>query len=228
MSKIMVILFHPDQEACEFAARAVRHEGNITVQQGTLEELAGTHIDRHSYLITAGNGFGLMDGGIDKAVEDTWPGFESGVRGAIARLYGAEMPVGTALCILHAPPRAENCPLLIYAPTMQVPMPIVGTDHVYLAARAALHSVSRCEAKKKGAASVFMPLLGTGTGRMPLDMALHQIIRGIHDGLKAYTADDLTWVHAMDMHARWHEMCGISEYPPQEVQDDGQEEKGRE
>lgn len=44
MSKIMIIFFHPDQKACEFAAQAVRHYGNMFVQQGTLEKMASARI----------------------------------------------------------------------------------------------------------------------------------------------------------------------------------------
>lgn len=161
-----------------------------------------------------------MDGGIDKAVAGLYPGIEDAVRQRIAEQYGPEMPIGTAVMV-----RLSGALGIVYAPTMQVPMPITGTDNVYQAARAAIVEVRKAERENGSGVTVYMPLMGTGAGNMPLDAAMHQMLRGIRDGARKYEADDLTWEHAMDMHARWHEMCGIPEYPPQAPHTGGEEDR---
>ena len=68
-----------------------------------------------------------------------------------------------------------------------------------------------------------MPLMGTGAGGMTVDSALYQMLYGIRDGLREWKQGDMTWMHAYDMHTRWHNMCGIPEDHPT---DEPQQEKG--
>ncbi|MGN0773565.1 MAG: macro domain-containing protein [Candidatus Ventricola sp.] len=161
------------------------------------------------FIVTAGNSFGLMDGGLDKAVADEFPGIELCVRDRISRVYGAQMPVGTAENFFWEKGKVRN---IIYAPTMQVPMDINGTDNVYLATMAAVHTaVNRTGRVNR---TIWMPMMGTGTGRMPLDAAMRQMARGVKDGLWKWKAEDMTWSHAQEMHERWHEMTGIPDMIP--------------
>ena len=101
-------------------------------------------------------------------------------------------------------------------------MEIVGTDYVYQAARAAVLTVKN-ELSMTADAAVFMPLMGTGAGGMTVDSALYQMLYGIRDGLREWKQGDMTWMHAYDMHTRWHNMCGIPEDHPR---DEPQQEKG--
>lgn len=206
--KLKIVFFHPDEKACEFVKNFVRHFDSMSAFCGDLKAVMNKA--RYTdYIVTAGNSFGLMDGGIDKAVAEEFPRIEDRVRQRIASVYGAQMPVGTAENFVNTEKKA---PTVIYAPTMQIPMPITGTDNVYLATMAAVHGVANRNTQHNR--TIWMPLMGTGAGRMPVDAAMHQMVRGIRDGLKVWNAADMTWVHAHDMHARWHEMTGIPEYAP--------------
>lgn len=49
------------------------------------------------------------------------------------------------------------------------------------------------------------------------------MLYGIRDGLREWKKSDMTWMHAYDMHTRWHNMCGIPEDHPR---DEPQQEKG--
>lgn len=222
----VIVFYHPNKEATDYVGTFIRHIENMTVRTGTLEEIVAAHKNGIAFYATAGNSFGLMDGGIDAAFSKQWPCIEKLVRESIAEEYGPEMPIGTALII-----RSQlGCPNVVYAPTMQIPQDIRGTDNVYQAARAIMYALKKRYTEFVREAwnnpemngmniVLYMPLLGTGAGRMTLDLAMHQMVRGIRDGYKTWTADDLNWMHAFDMHTRWHEMTGIQETePPQQME----------
>ena len=82
-------------------------------------------------VVSAGNSFGLMDGGIDLAlVQFFGPPLEIAVQKMIGRDYLGEQPVGTCAIV---PTGNTRHPFVAHAPTMRVPMTISRTDHVYLA-----------------------------------------------------------------------------------------------
>ncbi len=86
-------------------------------------------------LITAGNSFGDMGGGVDKAIDDSFNGeAQRLVQQNITDNFFGELPVGTALTVYPNKKR----PALIYAPTMRIPGQIPNTINPYLALRAAL------------------------------------------------------------------------------------------
>ena len=121
-----IIFFHPNQDVCEFISNAVKREKTMQTACGKLEDLAQQgKVTGRDVVVTSGNSFGLMDGGVDLAVAQTWPGIEGRIQTRIAQLYGPEMPIGTALRA-----KVANSPNVIYVPTMQIPMEIVGTDYV--------------------------------------------------------------------------------------------------
>lgn len=118
---------------------------------------------------TAGNSFGDMGGGVDKAIDDYFSGHaQTAVQAAIQRDYYGELPVGMAVVIQSLPKK----PALIYAPTMRVPGNIHGTINVYLAMRAILVA-----ALKTGIKSLACPTLGTGVGGIMPDDAADQMFQ---------------------------------------------------
>ena len=85
--------------------------------------------------ITAGNSFGDMGGGVDKAIDDSFHGeAQKLVQKNITDCFFGELPVGTALTVY---PNKKQ-PAVIYAPTMRIPGQIPNTINPYLALRAAL------------------------------------------------------------------------------------------
>lgn len=109
-----IIFFHPNQDVCEFISNAVKREKTMQAVCGKLEDLAQHgKVTGRDVVVTSGNSFGLMDGGVDLAVAQTWPGIEERIQTRIAQLYGPEMPIGTALRA-----KVANSPNVIYAPTM--------------------------------------------------------------------------------------------------------------
>jgi O-acetyl-ADP-ribose deacetylase (regulator of RNase III) len=112
----------------------------------------------------AGNSFGDMGGGVDRAIDGFFSGLaQRAVQDAIRREFFNELPVGSAVVVRPSPKK----PILIYAPTMRVPGNVGKTINAYLAMRAILIA-----AIKEGIGSLACPTLGTGVGGlMPGDAA---------------------------------------------------------
>lgn len=132
------------------------HKGDITKQ-------------RTDAWATAGNSFGDMGGGVDKAIDDFYSGHaQEVVQDEIRRSFFNELPVGTAVVVRPLPRK----PALIYAPTMRVPGSIRGSINAYLAMRAILIS-----ATKEGLRTLACPLLGTGIGGLTPDDSADQMFQ---------------------------------------------------
>lgn len=197
---MQTILFHPDAAACEALERMTQRLDDVTVLCASCEELFESGLMAEGAVVSPGNGFGIMDGGFDGALRALYgERLEARVKRRIVEDYGPELPVGVAVAA-----RSEHDQLVIYAPTMQIPMRIVGTDNVYRAARAAANKAVRI-----GVDVLYMPLLGTGTGGMALEDAAVQILAGVHDGAQPIAPEDMTWAHADRLHMQWHRFCGV-------------------
>jgi O-acetyl-ADP-ribose deacetylase (regulator of RNase III) len=111
---------------------------NVSYHHGKFEEL-----EKYDCLINAGNGFGMMDGGVDYAISDHfgWD-LQERVQGYIRDSYYGEQPVGTSF-LISTNPGEEILPLLAHTPTMRAPAIIRNTDNVYQAFRAALIAITK-------------------------------------------------------------------------------------
>lgn len=197
---MQTILFHPDAAACEALERMTRRLDDVTVLCASCEELFDSGLMADGAVVSPGNGFGIMDGGLDGVLRALCGDLlEARIKRQIVDRYGPELPVGAAVAA-----RSEHGQLVIYAPTMQIPMRIVGTDNVYRAARAAANKAVRI-----GVDVLYMPLLGTDTGGMALEEAAVQILAGVHDGVQPIAPEDLCWAHADRLHMQWHRFCGV-------------------
>jgi len=115
----------------------------------------------------AGNSFGDMGGGVDRAIDSFFSGrAQASVQDAIRKEFFNELPVGSAVVVRPLPQK----PLLIYAPTMRLPGSIQGTINPYLAMRAILIA-----ATKEHITSLACPTLGTGVGGITPDDAADQM-----------------------------------------------------
>lgn len=127
-------------------------------------------------MVSAANGFGLMDGGVDAAITAFFgTQLQRRVQKYIIQEYLGEQPVGTAFVIETG---NSKHPWLVHAPTMRVPLIIDGTDAVYNATRAALlaifqHNKSAGEDRK--ITSVVFPAMGAGCGQVPPDSVARQM-----------------------------------------------------
>ncbi|EOM9751242.1 macro domain-containing protein [Salmonella enterica] len=127
-------------------------------------------------MVSAANGFGLMDGGVDAAITAFFgTQLQRRVQKYIIQEYLGEQPVGTAFVIETG---NSQHPWLVHAPTMRVPLIIDGTDAVYNATRAVLLAIfqhNKSARKDQEITSVVFPAMGAGCGQVPPDSVARQM-----------------------------------------------------
>jgi O-acetyl-ADP-ribose deacetylase (regulator of RNase III) len=133
-------------------------------------------------LVSPGNAFGLMDGGVDLAIARFFgPALVDRVQQEILNRFKGEQPVGTSFVVRARDPDVVSSKgnWLAHTPTMRVPLPIAGTDAVYRAMSALLLAVERhnTDVVDPGdrITTVACPGLGTGYGRVSPDQAAAQM-----------------------------------------------------
>jgi len=119
-------------------------------------------------MITAGNSFGLMDGGIDGSTNYFFNMIEKRVQDKILKEWRGELPVGASL--IFETPENKNFKFLCYTPTMRVPSNVAKTQNTYYSMRGAL-----IECEKYDIKTITVPLLCRGVGCMHPEKILHQI-----------------------------------------------------
>jgi O-acetyl-ADP-ribose deacetylase (regulator of RNase III) len=194
-----LLLVDPDRAVCD----AFRKHFFPWVWQTVPPTPTGPLVDiRNGYLAdqgadafaTAGNSFGLMDGGVDLAVARYDIHVEARVQKAIRRHYRGEIPVGQCLVVPFS--LGLNYRHLLYAPTMRVPTSIAMTDAVYRATWATFLATQDHRIN-----DLAMPAFGTLTGRVSPDEAARQMAlawRNFHDNRYAYVPP--TWAAAEVRH----------------------------
>jgi len=136
-----------------------------------------------SAIVTAGNSFGFMDGGIDLAMARMFPEVEMDVQRTIKSEYYGELPIGQAFAVHTG---NNNQPHLIYAPTMRTGM-VLHQWEPYLAMRASV-----IVAKKEGFGSIVVCGLGTGTGQVSPHIHAVQMRMAIDHIEKGYFPKNFT------------------------------------
>lgn len=180
---------------------------NVDVHVGSIEDVlprlaAGA-------FITAGNSFGIMDGGIDLAVRRLFPDVQAGVLQAVHE-RGGFVPVGDSVVV---PTQRHWCPYLIYTPTMMVPELVHGYN-----AFLAFHN-GLVRAQWLGLESVAASGFATATGgftpeacakqmRVAIDFLMMPPLPGDdNDGARyGHTFDKTRWMAASERYAKLQEV----------------------
>ncbi|BDD79786.1 hypothetical protein [Burkholderia phage FLC9] len=171
-----------------------------------LSSVPNKHFD---VIFTPGNSFGFMDGGFDLAVRDRFPEVEGKIQQTIKQFYYGALAIGQAFATY------TDTKTVVYAPTMRVPEPIVGTDNVYWAFRAALMATRATIETKQirnewGAACtlddvrVLSSAFGTSAGQVSVVSAAHAMRLAYEHVMR--TPEQIeqahTWRGAYDDHAK--------------------------
>lgn len=194
------VIYHPDQQTLD--ATGLGAQDKISLLCASYEQLVQSlPMEKRCGLVAAGNSFGIMDGGLDLAMARVHgPTLPQRIRQRIAAEYHGELPVGCAITAEVAGA------VIIYAPTMQVPMLLGGTANVYYAMAAAIR-----EGEAADCSVLYVPLLGAGAGGLHPYDAAHQMYMAIRHSREAVTEKGITWDFAAARHAAWHQMTGIPE-----------------
>ena len=172
---IKITLVDPKEHLINEWKKRFRGYRNISYHYGKFQE-----IEKYDCLINAGNGFGMLDGGVDAAISEYYgQDLQRRVQEYIRIMYHGEQPVGTSFIIPISPliPPDITVPLLAHTPTMRAPTIIRGTENVYLAFRAALLAIekSNCQDRYKRIRSVVCVGLGTSCGGMEVEECARQM-----------------------------------------------------
>ena len=150
----MLTLFDINKDLCDAWVAQFHDCLEVKILHTSLEDLPS-----HQYLVTAGNSYAIMDGGIDRAVRDML-GVEvqDAVQWCSVITYGGFIPIGAHIAVNT---NNEKFPCLIYVPTMSVPMKIDSTN-IYYAMTGFLGSYLRTQE------SIACCGLRTLTGQIPV------------------------------------------------------------
>ena len=153
-NRLQVPLCDLSEPVCEALSASFRQHANVRVVCGNILSQSA------DALVTAGNSFGDMGGGIDRAIDLACNGqAQPAVQRSIRENYLGELPVGVAMLVPVGKLR------LIVAPTMRIPGTISGTINAYLAFRASLVLVATNNANGgETIRSILVPGLGCGVG----------------------------------------------------------------
>lgn len=164
-----LVLVDPNGSLCDAFRKRFNDFPRASVQQGYFQEL-----DSFDCMVSAANSFGLMGGGVDRAIIEFFGDeLESRIRSHIVEEFRGEQPVGTSFIIETG--HSEH-PFVAHTPTMRVAQPIAGTDNVYRAMQAMLLAVwNHNRTKDRHIEVVACPGLGTATGRLPHARAAKQM-----------------------------------------------------
>lgn len=112
-----LILFDIDRKLCGAWEEEFKDYKNIEIINCLFEDL-----DNIDYMVTAGNSYGWMTGGIDLAVRDYFGiSFQDYLQKYIILKFNGELPVGELISIKSGKKNIKN---IVYAPTMRMPQKI--------------------------------------------------------------------------------------------------------
>jgi len=188
-----LLLTDPNAALCDAWAVAFADYPEVGIVHGRFEQ-----IPAFDCMVSAANSFGLMDGGVDLAITNFFgSALQARVQQVILARYNGEQPVGTSFIVETGHPAH---PFLAHTPTMRVPMPIAGTDQVYLAMKAMLQVVQDFNAAGERIQTVVCPGLGTATGRVPAAEAARQMALAYH--YYQHPPQAINWPAAVARHRR--------------------------
>lgn len=153
-----LVLFDINKELCDAWKKYFNNCDDVEIKNCSFEELTDIN-----YMVTAGNSYGWMTGGIDLAVRNYF-GIElqDRIQECIIYHYNGMLPIGD---FIIADTNRKNIKNIIYAPTMRIPSRIYPIDVYYV-----FYNILECFIYEKAGSDDTLTLaccgLGTLTGRI--------------------------------------------------------------
>lgn len=156
-------LFDINKDLCEDWEKYFFGYKNVNIVNTTLDKL-----ESHDILVTAGNSYGIMTGGIDYYVNKLCKfKAQTLVQTAIDNYWGL-LPVGKFVTVDIDKLTKGQFKILVYAPTMETPKKIPA-DNVFKT----LYPI--IETYRETNLTLACPGLGSATGGIPLDVVAKQM-----------------------------------------------------
>ncbi len=137
-------------------------------------------------VVTAGNSYGIMSGGIDLAVRKHlgWQ-IQDSVQNEIVWGHDGFLPVGKIVDVpvetVHANQDRYDVPHLLYCPTMEKPGTLIDPEDVYFVACKIFRYVIYLQNKQLRKFSIAICGLGTATGGISAETFAEMIYRAYED-----------------------------------------------
>ena len=190
--ELELLLVDPYATLCAEWERAFLGLPNVAIVNGVFED------QDFDCMTSAANSFGLMDGGIDRAIVNFFGEYiQEEAQKRIIEEFRGEQPVGTSFII---DTKCEEHPFVAHTPTMRIPMNISNTDNTYCAMYGVLTAVWNYN--RTGRAKInrlACPGLGTAIGEMPHDRAANQMAAAYRNFIPR---SELNWEHALEVGRR--------------------------
>lgn len=164
-----------DEKMIDSLMKYFQWETNVELCCCDIESFLKDHIEKIDGVTSAANSFGIMDGGLDKALVDFFgEQLQSNVQRVIQKEFLGEQPVGTCLTI-DIPGYSKK---ILHTPTMRIPQPILDPRIIYTATRSTL-----VEAIKNQIFTITLPAFGHLTGNVKSEIVA-QYMRMAYDDVK--------------------------------------------
>ena len=152
--------------------------------------ILGDLLEQKGDLVTAGNGFGFMDGGLDlEFIKKYGWKLQEKVQKLIKNRPLKELLVGENIIV-----DLEENKKLIYAPTMRIPSILEDNNiNIYLAFKGILATCKSLNIKE-----INIPLLGEGVGQMSIHIIIKQMEQAYMDLVEDYYPEN--WWESSKMH----------------------------
>jgi len=146
---------------------------NISFYKGNITNIMG----RYDCIVSPANGFGIMNGGIDKAISYYYPDVMKNVHYRLDHVYHGEQPVGTCMFVSTGQSISdEPSRILAHCPTMRIPKNIASSENAYLAFKALLYSVNYYNKhNEKKIETIVTTSFCNGSGSMPIERSAKQM-----------------------------------------------------
>jgi O-acetyl-ADP-ribose deacetylase (regulator of RNase III) len=137
---------------------------------------------RKTYYVSPTNSLCFMDGGIDYALSHIiFPNIQTQVKHIVKELNirtlmdRTYLPIGSSIII------DKGMISLVIAPTMLLPQNVSNTSNAYYATMAVLYNVLINKGEDINDVDIIFTSMCCGYGKMDEELAVHQIIKGIHE-----------------------------------------------
>lgn len=170
---------------------------NVKIHRGSIFDV------KCDAIVSPTNSFGFMDGGLDLEISEYFGDHvQERLQKLIQTRHHGELLVGMAEVV---DTDHDEIPYLIAAPTMRVPTVLTETVNVYLATRAILTlvkfgTVPDGTPVKHIIETIAIPGMGTGIGKVPLDICALQMKVAIEDILLDQYKFPQSWLYAQKSH----------------------------
>ena len=186
---LKITFVDPNEIICEELRKCFLSNDSVNVVTGIFSD-----VKKYDCIVSPGNSFGLMDGGIDYYIVDYFGKIVmENVQKRILSDFRGEQPCGTSIIVETG---NINHPWIAHTPTMRIPSKIFDGD-VYRSMWSMLLAVWNFNKVESRINEILCSGLGTGYGQVKPEIAAHEMYAAWNNFHNP--PNNLTWDHALSI-----------------------------